>query len=311
MENAKIKESSIKRWSKLLNRDKYLILLVIPGTLFLFIFSYLPLYGIITAFQDYAPGRSFFFGAEWVGFKWFEQFFSSAYFRRLMRNTFLLSFYTILYAFPVPIIFALLLNEIKDGKYKKIVQSVSYLPHFISTVVIVGIMTSFLSTNGVIYNLVNMFFSEPIRLMGENKYFRTIYVASEVWACFGWDSIVYVASLSSIDVQLYEAATVDGANRWQKLLNVTIPSLMPVIVIQLILRMGSLFSIGAEKVLLLYGPTTYETADVISTYVYRRGILEQNYSFGTAVGLFNSVISFAFVWATNYFCKKVNDTSLW
>ena len=306
-----VNETRWQRAKRLLSRDRYLILLIVTGFLCLFIFSYLPMFGLVTAFQDYSPGRPFFFGAEWVGLKWFKQFFESVYFGRLMRNTFLLSFYSIIFTFPIPIIFALLLNEARTRRYKKFIQTVSYFPHFISTVIIVGIMLQLLGTDGVIYNLVNFFAPEEIKLLGNAQYFRSIYIISDIWACFGWDAIIYVAALSSVDVQLYEAATVDGANRWDKLWHITLPALQPTIVIQLILKMGSMFAIGAEKVMLLYSPAIYDTADVISTYVYRRGILEQSYSFGTAVGLFNGLISLVFVIATNYICKKLNDVSLW
>lgn len=305
------RETKFHRMKRLLLRDKYLLLLILPGFLCLFLFSYLPFGGLVTAFQDYSPGRPMLFGAEWVGFKWFIQFFQSVYFGRLMRNTFLLSLYCILFTFPVPILFALLINEARTRKYKRVIQTVSYFPHFISTVIIVGIMIQFLGTGGVLYNLINSLSSSKVKILGEARNFRAIYVISDIWASFGWDAIIYVAALSSVDVQLYEASTVDGANRWQKLWHITLPALEPTIVIQLILKMGTMFAIGAEKVLLLYSPAIYETADVISTYVYRRGILEQNYSFGTAVDLFNGIISFAFVIGTNYICKKLNDVSLW
>ena len=296
---------------KLIKRDFALIILVIPGFLSLLIFSYFPLYGILTAFQNYSPGRGIVFGAEWVGFKWFTEFFGSIFFWRLMRNTFLLSFYTMLATFPVPIIFALLLNEVRFSKYKRMVQSVSYLPHFISTVVIVGILMSFVGSDGIISNLVNSVAGERIQLLGNEKYFRTLYVSSEVWVGFGWDSIIYSAAFAAVDVQLYEAAKVDGAGRWKRLVHITMPAIVPVIVIQLILKMGSLFSVGAEKALLMSNPSIYETADIIATYVYRRGIIEQNYSFGVAVGLFNSLLSLVFVIATNYISRKTQEVSLW
>lgn len=299
------------KWGKILWRNRGLILLTIPGFLVLFIFSYIPMYGILTAFQDYSLGSSMLLGADWVGFKWFQEFFASPFFWRVLRNTFTISFYSLIFTFPIPIILALLLNEIKEGKFRKCIQSVSYLPHFISTVVSVGILINMAGTGGVISKLVDALAGTHVQLLGSNEYFRLLYVSSEVWASFGWDSIIFVAALSAVDVQLYEAAIVDGAGRWKRLLHITVPTLVPTVVIQLILRMGNVLSIGPEKILLMYSSNTYETADIIATYVYRRGIVEQSYSYGVAVNLFNALVGFAFVWVTNFICKKIYEVSLW
>lgn len=296
---------------RLVRRDFSLILLALPGFLILLLFHYYPMVGILTAFQDTQPGSGFIFNVEWVGFKWFIEFFNSHYFWRLIGNTFLISMLTILFTFPMPIIFALLLHEIREGKYKKTVQSFSYLPHFISTVVIVGIMFSLGGSGGILSNMVSAIVGKPVMLMGTSEYYRAMYVGSEVWATFGWDSIVYIAALSAVNMELYEAAMIDGAGRWRRMLHITLPTLIPVMVIQFILRIGNILSIGAEKTILMYSPAIYDVSDIINSYVVRRGILEQNFSFGSAVSLFNSLVGLVFVVTTNKVSKKVYDISLW
>lgn len=302
------------RFTKVLKhaqRDKFLLLLFMPVFIYYIIFHYIPMYGVIIAFKDYLPGQGFM-ESEWVGLKWFKQFFGSFYFKRLIRNTFLLSLYDLLWGFPVPIIFALMLNEVKDGWFKRTTQTVSYLPHFISVVVVVGMLFNFLSpTSGIVNKFVMMLGREPISFLNDPKWFRTIYVASSVWQSFGWNSIVYLAAITSIDPQLYEAAKIDGCNRLQQILYITIPGILPTVIILLILRVGSLLNVGYQKIILMYNPATYEVADVISTYVYRRGILGAEYSFAAAVGLFNSVVNFVFLWITNRLSKKTADISLW
>ncbi|MBO9605816.1 MAG: sugar ABC transporter permease [Paenibacillaceae bacterium] len=292
-------------------KSKYLLLLLLPGTAYLIIFQYIPMYGVIIAFKDFSPGFGIM-GSEWVGFRWFGEFFHSVYAYRLLRNTILISLYSLLWGFPIPIIFALLLNEIRNGFFKRAVQTVSYFPHFISTVIIAGLIVNFLSpTDGLFGLLFKSITGESTSLLTEPAWFRTIYIASGIWQGFGWSSIIYLAALSAIDPQLFDAAKIDGAGRWKQMLHITLPGIMPTMVILLILNMGSLLSVGAEKIILLYSPAIYETSDVISTYVYRRGLLGADYSFGAAVGLFNSVANFLLLIIVNAVSKKVNQTSLW
>lgn len=292
-------------------RDKFLLLLSALPITYYIIFHYIPMYGAIIAFKDFSPMKGIL-GSPWVGLKWFKEFFDSAFCYRLIRNVLLINIYSILWGFPIPIIFALLLNEIKDGPFKRFVQTVSYLPHFISVVVIVGIMVNFLSpTDGVINMFIKKLGYQPINFMNEAKWFRTIYISSDIWQSFGWNSIIYLAALSSIDPSLYEAAKIDGANRWKQTIHITIPGILPTIIILLILRMGNMMSIGFEKIILMYSPATYEVADVISTYVYRVGILGGEFSFGAAIGLFNSLINFILLLLVNNISRKLSNIALW
>ena len=291
-------------------RNKYIYLMAVPVLLFYFIFSYGPMYGLIIAFKNYNPHNGFW-GSPWVGFKWFNEFFQSFYFTRIIKNTFLISIYDILWSFPAPIILALMLNEVKKRSFKKTVQTLTYLPYFISLVVVCGILIDFTGSKGVINSVLSSFGFEPRNLLGDASLFRTIYIGSGIWQSAGWGSIIFLAALSGIDPALYEASIIDGANRWKQLLHVTIPGIMPTIIILLILRLGAIMGVGYEKIILLYNPMTYSTADVISTYVYRKGILEASYSFSTAIGLFNSVINFVFLIVANKISSKLTDTSLW
>jgi putative aldouronate transport system permease protein len=301
----------IDHFLKRLNRDKILILIILPVVIWYLIFQYVPMYGIIIAFKKFHPVKGIL-GSSWAGLMYFEQFFNSVYFWRLLKNTVLLSFYSLLFGFPVPIMFALLLNELKETWFKKSVQTVSYLPHFISVVVVVGMIVNFTSPiDGVINNVVMLFGHQPINFLGQADYFRTIYVASGVWEGFGWGSIIYLAAISGIDPQLYEASAIDGAGRWRRMMHVTLPGLMPTIIILFLLNIGSLMDVGYEKVILLYNPATYETSDIIATYVYRKGIMNAEYSFSAAVGLFNNVLNLTLLLIFNRFSRKVSDTSLW
>jgi putative aldouronate transport system permease protein len=291
-------------------RDKYLILLVLPVVAYFILFSYLPMYGVIIAFKDYSISGGIL-ASPWAGFKYFEQFFNSFYFWRLLRNTLLLSVYSLLWGFPIPILFALILNEF-GGFYKRFVQTVSYLPHFVSIVVVCGMIVSFLSPSGGIVNqLIVALGGSSINFLGDPKYFRTIFVASEVWQGFGWSSIIYLAALTSIDQELYEAATIDGAGRLKQLWHITLPGIKETIMIRLILSVGGLMGIGFEKVILLYNGGTYETADIIATYVYRAGLLGSQYSFAAAVGLFNSAVSIILLVSCNAISRRVGDISVW
>ena len=291
-------------------KSRYLFLLVAPGLVFLFVFYYLPLIGIIFAFTDYKLGMGIF-QAPFVGFKWIIEFVKQPNFWLLMRNTSVLGALSVLFGFPIPVIFALLLNETRNKAYKRVVQSVSYLPHFISTVIIVGMVVTFLQPeSGILWHVINFFY--PIKnILTDSRFFRPIYILSDVWGSFGWNSIMFLAALSSVDPQLYESARIDGANRWKQMWSITMPSILPTILTLLILRMGSVVDIGFEKVFLLQTPVTYDTSDVFSTYVYREGIMQFNYSKATAVGLFNSTINLVFLVVANYLSKRFNETSLW
>ena len=290
---------------------KELILMSIPGLVAVFIFSYLPMYGILIAFQNYNPVGGLFGANEWVGLKYFKQFFANPYLFRLIRNTLLLGVYTLLWSFPAPIIFALLMDQLTNCKFKKIVQSISYLPYFISTVVIVGLVINFCGVDGVINSIRGIFGAQEISFMTDPKYFRTIFIASNIWQGLGWGAIVYLAALSTVDPQLHEAATLDGANRWQRIKYVSWPAIIPTTTIMLILESGKIISSDFTKVLLLYNESTYETADIIGTYVYREGILGGKFEYTTAIGLLTSIISFVLLITANFFSKKISENSLW
>lgn len=291
-------------------RNKSLYLIVVPVVLFYILFMYKPMYGALIAFQNYVPAKGMA-GSKWVGFDQFIKFFNSPYFFRLVRNTLVLSLYSLVFCFPAPIILALLLNEVKNKKFKSVTQTVTYLPHFISMVVAVGIIKEFCLSDGLINNVIEMFGGQSSALLQNPAYYRTIYILSDIWQEVGWGSIIYLAALSGIDSQLYEAASIDGAGKLKQMLHVTIPGIMPTVIIMLILRMGSLMSMGYEKTILLYNPSTYETADIISSYIYRVGLLEQNWSYSTAIGLLNSVINCFMLVAANKLSKKVTENSLW
>jgi len=269
------------------------------------------MYGVIIAFKDFGV----FLGirnSPWVGFTHFASFFSSVYFVRLIRNTFLLSFYSVLFGFPAPIIFALMLNELPKVGYRSVVQSLSYVPHFISTVVVAGLILSFLApSTGVINALIKLFGGKPVDFMRDPAWFRFVYVATGVWQEMGWGSIIFFAGLSAIDPQLYEAAQMDGAGRIAKIWHISLPGVLPIIVTMLLLNLGRLMTVGFEKVFLLYNSATYETADVISTYVYRSGLVNQQYSFAAAVGLFNSVVTLVLLTMFNTIARKISEYSLW
>ncbi|MCM8711700.1 ABC transporter permease subunit [Clostridium sp. SYSU_GA19001] len=303
------KRSLLKDIAIDIRKNTVIYLMAVPMLLYFIIFSYIPMTGIIMAFKRYSPALGIF-NSPWIGFKNFYDFFNSYYFFRLLRNTFLLSFYDLLFNFPIPIVFALLLNEIKGKFFKRTIQTISYMPYFISMVVICGIISEFTNSNGVITQLLSIFGFEKKNLLGQASMFRSIYVGSNMWQGMGYSSIIYLAALSGIDQELYEAAEIDGAGRWKQTWHITLPGIMPTIVILLILRMGSMFSVGFEKVLLLYSPATYQTADVISTFTYRKGLLDMNYSFSTAVGIFNSVINTSMLLFSNWLSRKYTDSSL-
>ncbi|HET7658573.1 MAG TPA: ABC transporter permease subunit [Bacillales bacterium] len=300
----------IQRISRALNRGKYCYLMLLPVIAYYLIFHYWPMLGIAVAFQDYVPGSGFLSG-PWIGFKHFTEFFHSFYFWRLIRNTFLLNFWLLVFSFPAPILLALLLNEIRFSWFKRTVQMVTYVPHFISIIIIVGLIKDFLATDGVVNLIRHWLGYDSVPLLQFSQFFRTIYVSSDIWQSIGWSSIIYFAAMSAVNPNLYEAAEIDGAGRFSKMWHVTLPAIRPTIVILLILAIGSMMSAGFEKVLLLYQPLTYQTADVISTYVFRKGIENSSFSFATAVGLFDTVVNFTLLIMANYFSRKYSENSLW
>ncbi|MGI2294855.1 MULTISPECIES: ABC transporter permease [unclassified Paenibacillus] len=292
--------------------NKYLYMMLAPVIAYFLLFEYKPMYGAIIAFKNFNPYQGIW-DSPWVGFKHFNHFFDSYYFWRLLKNTVLISVYSLLIIFPASIIFALMLNEVRSKWYKTIAQTMSYLPHFISLIVICGMIIDFTSPNGIINRLIMGLglVQEPVNFLILPEWFRSLYIGSGLWQSIGWNSIIYLAALAGISPSLYEAAVVDGAGRWRQLWNITIPSILPTILILLILNIGSLMSVGWDKIILLYNSATYETADVISTFVYRRGIMEADYSFSAAVGLFNSAINFTLLIIANRISRKTTESSLW
>jgi putative aldouronate transport system permease protein len=296
-----------KRWK----RNSVLYLFLLPALLYYAIFNYGPMYGTVIAFMDYNPFRGIA-ESPWVGLRHFYAFFDSIYFFRLIRNTFLLGAYSIVFGFAVPIVFALLLNEMNKGKLRSVFQSISYLPHFISTVVVAGLIVTFLSpSTGVVNALISAAGGQTIDFMREPGWFRAVYVSSGIWQQMGWSSIIYFAALSGISPSLYEAADIDGAGRLDKVWNISLPGILPTIVTMFLLDLGRIMDVGFEKVFLLYNSSTYETADVLSTYVYRAGLEQQQYSFAAAVGLFNSLITLAFIILFNKLARRLSGNSLW
>ena len=294
-----MKEFSKKMWRDW-RQNRTLYLLVLPVLLFYVLFAYKPMYGALIAFKDYTPALGFA-DSPWVGFDNFKRFFDGIYFGRLMKNTILLSFYNLIFGFPAPVILALLLNEVRNQKFKRLTQTITYLPHFISMIVVAGMITNFCMTTGVINDIIAFFVGEATPLLQTPKYYRTIYVVSSIWQQVGWGSIIYLSALTGVDSQLYEAAAIDGAGKWKQMLHVTLPGIAPAIVVMLLMKIGQLMSMGHEKTILLYNPSTYETADIIASYVYRVGLIDQDWSYSTAIGLFNSVINLVLIILANRF----------
>jgi|SRR5699024_4725748 len=284
--------------------------LLLPALLYFFIFNYVPMYGVQIAFKDYIANLGFW-DSPWVGFEHFERFFNSYYFLRLIKNTLLLSLYqTIL--FPLPIIFALSLHELSYGKFKRWSQTLTYAPHFISVVVVVGMIIAFLDPiTGIFNHIIEFFGGSSVNFLTSPKWFRHIFVWSEQWQSLGWGTIIYLAALAGVNPELLEAAKVDGASRMQRIWHINIPAILPTIVVLFILNMGSFMQIGFEKVLLLQNNLNSETSDIIATFVYETGILEGQYSFSTAVGLFESAINIVILVTANYLARKISDNSLW
>ncbi|WP_239634019.1 ABC transporter permease subunit [Paenibacillus sp. H1-7] len=296
-----------KQWK----RGKYLFLLFLPTLLFYVLFKYVPMFGLIISFKNYNLFKGVW-ESEWVGFKYYKLFWENPDFFKLIYNTFILGVYRLVFGFSAPIILALLLNEARHALFKRFVQTVSYLPHFISNVVAASMVLMFLSpSSGIVNHIIQWLGFEPINFMVMPGMFRSVYVVSEIWQHVGWETIIYLAALTSIDPQLYEAAEMDGADRWRRMLHVTLPGIAPAIVIVFILNVGHVLDIGFEKVFLLYNPAIYETADIISTYVYRTGIGQGNYSYATAIDLFTGIVSLIFIYSANWVSRRVGETSLW
>ena len=293
-----------------LRRNKLVYLMWLPVLAYYLIFHYGPMGGIIIAFQNYKPFKGIA-NSQFVGLKWFRDFLTGPYAWRVIRNTLLISLYSILFGFPAPILLALMINEVKNTAFKKTVQTVSYMPHFISLIVVCGLLADFSSSMGL-FNAIGQLFGAPkINYLANTSTYRTIYVASGIWKNMGWGSIIYLATLSSIDQSLYEAAAIDGAGRFRRMVHVTLPALVPIIAVQLIMRLGHVMSEGSEKTILLYNESTYEVSDIVSSFVYRRGLLETNYSYGAAVGLFNALVNIVILMIANYSSRALTNESLW
>lgn len=293
-----------------LKKNYMYYLMFLPVFIYFLIFAYGPMYGALMAFQDYAPSLGFLH-SPWVGMKHFHRFFNDYYFKRILWNTFNISISSLVFNFPAPIILAIMINELRNKKFKSIMQTASYLPHFISLVVVCSMIKKFTLDTGVINDVIAFFGGTRKSFLNDPNCFVPVYVITDIWQEVGWNSIIYIAALASIDQELYEAAMIDGAGRWKQTLHVTLPGILPTIIILLILRMGMLLNVGYEKIILLYSPVTRKTADVISTYVYRVGLEDKGWSFSAAVGLFNSVINLVFLLLTNALSKKCSDTALW
>jgi len=307
----KISASSFAEgWKRDFKKNWSLYLLVIPVLAFYILFHYKPMSGALIAFKDFTP-RIGFTESPWVGFKHFTDFFNSPDFFRIVGNTLKMSVATLIFSFPMPILLALFLNEIQSQKFKKFVQTASYLPHFISLVVICGMIKTFVSSNGIIGILVGKFTGTETNLLLNPSMFLPIYVISNIWQTMGWDSIIYLAALTSVDAEQYEAADIDGAGRFQKMFRITLPSIQVTIITMLILRVGKLMNVGYEKIILLYNPAIYDTSDVISSYIYRMGFETQNWGYSAAVGLFNSVINLILLFITNKISVRYAETGLW
>ena len=294
-----------------IRRDWLLYMMFLPAFIGFFLFRYIPSIGALTIpFTRYSIVDGFF-GSRWVGFKWFIQFFKSAFFPRLLRNTVLLGFYNLIFGFPAPILLAILLNELRNQFFKRFSQSITYLPHFISTVIVVGMIYAFFGHNGYVNRVLMALGSSRLEFVNDPRWFRPLYVGSEIWQSMGWGSIIYLASLAGVNPELYEAAYMDGANRFRRMLHVTLPGIAPTITILLILRVGRIINIGFEKAYLLGNPGIYSVADIFATYVYRRGIQELDYAYASAVGLINAVVGLALLLTANYISRLVSDNSLW
>ena len=293
-----------------LKRNKLVYLMWLPVLIYYLVFHYAPMFGVVIAFENYKPFKGIL-GSNFVGLQWFRDFLSGPFAWRTISNTLILSFYQILFGFPMPILLALLINELKGKRFKKTVQTVSYMPHFISLIVICGLLTDFAASTGLFNAITRLFGIPKANYLVLPSAYRSIYVGSGIWKQMGWGSIIYLATLSGIDPNLYEAAAIDGANRFKRMLHVTLPALVPIIVMQLIMRMGHVMSEGSEKTILLYNESTYSVSDIVSSFVYRRGLLSNDYSYGAAVGLFNSLVNIVLLTTANTLSRRMTNESLW
>lgn len=308
------KKSPVKNKLKILSsdlkRNRLIYLMLIPVLAYIIIFRYVPMYGVQIAFKNFVFTKGIW-GSNWVGLSNFKDFFDSIYCWRVIRNTILINLFSLIFAFPVPIILALFLNEVKCIAFKRTVQTITYMPYFVSLVVTIGIIYDFFSNNGIVNNIFSYAGIEPVQFLQNPNWFRPLYIGSGIWQEAGWSSILYLAALTGIDPALYEASDLDGANRWKQTLHVTLPGIMPIIVIMLILRIGSMMNVGVEKIILMSNPLTLEASEVISTYVYKRGIQEMSYSFSAAVGLINSTINLILLASSNWVSSKLSENKLW
>ena len=293
-----------------LQRNYQAYLMVLPSIVLIFIFAYIPMYGILMAFENYRPQLGVL-GSKWVGLYHFKDFLTSPHSLNIIRNTLFISVYSLLVGFPCPILLALLLNEVRCQAYKRTVQTISYMPYFISNVVICGMIKSFMSYDGVFNQITAMFGMAPKSFLSDPALFPSVIVFSDLWQCIGWNSIIYMAALAGIDPDLYEAAHIDGCGRLRQMWHITLPGIVPTIITLLILSIGGLLGANSGKILLLYSPLTYETGDVIGTFIYRRGLQGGDFSYSTAVGLFQTVINFLLLIFANWFSNKTTETSLW
>lgn len=316
MSVAKVPQPGQSRWVRFrraLIRDRWLYLIMILPCLYYLLFHYYPMYGVTLAFKQYKPKLGII-GSPWAsqhGMKYVLQVVGDPYFWTVFKNTIVLNVVNLAITFPAPIILALLLNEVASDRYKRVVQTVTYLPHFLSTVVVVGMMNSMFSSSGIVNELLGKIGLGPFAFLNDAQYFRPMYIGSNIWQNIGWDSIIFLAALSGLDQALYEAARIDGAGRWKQTIHITIPGILPTIVIMLILAMGKIMNVSYQKILLMMTGSNQSVSDVISTYVYRRGITKADFSYATAVGLFQSLVSLVFVTATNWISRRTTETSLW
>ena len=316
MSVAKVPQPGQSRWVRFrraLIRDRWLYLIMILPCLYYLLFHYYPMYGVTLAFKQYKPKLGII-GSPWAsqhGMKYILQVVNDPYFWTVFKNTIVLNVVNLAITFPAPIILALLLNEVASDRYKRVVQTVTYLPHFLSTVVVVGMMNTMFSSSGIVNELLGKIGLGPFAFLNDAQYFRPMYIGSNIWQNIGWDSIIFLAALSGLDQALYEAARIDGAGRWKQTIHITIPGILPTIVIMLILAMGKIMNVSYQKILLMMTGSNQSVSDVISTYVYRRGITKADFSYATAVGLFQSLVSLVFVTTTNWISRRTTETSLW
>ena len=316
MSVAKVPQPGQSRWVRFrraLIRDRWLYLIMILPCLYYLLFHYYPMYGVTLAFKQYKPKLGIL-GSPWAsqhGMKYVLQVVGDPYFWTVFKNTIVLNVVNLAITFPAPIILALLLNEVASNRYKRVVQTVTYLPHFLSTVVVVGMMNTMFSSSGIVNELLGKIGLGPFAFLNDAQYFRPMYIGSNIWQNIGWDSIIFLAALSGLDQALYEAARIDGAGRWKQTIHITIPGILPTIVIMLILAMGKIMNVSYQKILLMMTGSNQSVSDVISTYVYRRGITKADFSYATAVGLFQSLVSLVFVTTTNWISRRTTETSLW